>query len=49
MALNAGPVALTVSAHNPIFKNYLKGIISSPNCTGNPRHAVVAIGYGVDK
>lgn len=48
MSLNAGPVALTVSAHNPIFKNYKKGIISSLNCSGDPRHAVVAIGYGVD-
>lgn len=49
MALNAGPVALTVSAHNPIFKNYKSGIISSPDCAGNPGHAVVAVGYGVDK
>lgn len=49
MALNVGPVALTISAHNPVFKNYKEGIISSPDCGNDPKHAVVAVGYGVDK
>ena len=49
MALNVGPVALTISGHNPAFKHYHEGIISSPNCGNDARHAVVAVGYGVDK
>lgn len=49
MALNVGPVALTISGHNPLFRNYRGGIISSPDCGSDPRHAVIAVGYGVDE
>ena len=49
MALNAGPVALSISARNPVFKSYRGGIISSDACGNESRHAVVAVGYGVDR
>lgn len=49
MALNVGPVALTISGHNPVFRHYKEGIISSSYCGNDPKHAVVAVGYGIDK
>lgn len=47
-ALLKGPVAISVDASKPIFKNYRTGIINSQECGTLPGHAVIAIGYNKD-
>lgn len=48
-ALTMGPVSLTINANNLPFMFYFRGIIKSPRCSPKLNHAVLAVGYGVEK
>ena len=49
--LKGGPVSAAVVAGQPCFQQYASGVITaSSSCTNTPvDHAVVIVGYGVDK
>ncbi len=45
-AINIKPVSVAIDASQPIFQNYVSGIITSTTCGTSIDHAVVAVGYG---
>jgi len=48
-ALQLGPVSVAIRADQPVFHQYTGGIITSDACGYKTDHAVLAVGYGVDK
>jgi len=48
-ALQLGPVSVALEADQPVFHQYTGGIITSDKCGTKCDHAVLAVGYGVDK
>ena len=46
-ALAGGPVAVFITIDDSWF-DYASGVFSSPTCTGEPNHALVITGAGVD-
>lgn len=45
--MSHGPVALYISASEPVFSNYQSGIIDSASCNGVIDHGVTGVGFGV--
>jgi C1A family cysteine protease len=48
-AIAAGPTSVAIEADTNVFQFYSGGILNSKGCGTNLDHAVVAVGYGVDK
>ena len=49
-ALSKGPVSVTLSFGNDVFRLYKAGIISaSDGCEGAPDHAAVIVGWSINK
>jgi len=46
--LNIGPVGVSVSAENYIFRHYKEGIIDWLTCGTDVGHAILVVGYGQD-
>ena len=46
-ALDHGPVAVFMTLDDTVF-DYASGVFSSTTCTGEPNHAAVVTGAGVD-
>lgn len=44
-----GPIAIAVDASLPTFQSYKAGVYFDPKCSLNVNHAVLLVGYGVDK
>ena len=47
--VNVEPVSVGIDASKISFQNYKQGIYIEPACTPNIDHAVLVVGYGVDK
>ena len=47
-AISRHPVAVSVNAHESVFKHYTGGIITSSSCGTSTDHSVTAVGYGSD-
>jgi cathepsin L len=45
-ALNIAPVSVAVEADQPVFSNYVSGVITSADCGTSLDHGVLAVGYG---
>lgn len=39
---------MSLSAGNPYFENYYRGILTTTKCTNSPDHSVTMVGWGVD-
>ncbi|KAF4673626.1 hypothetical protein FOL47_010303 [Perkinsus chesapeaki] len=46
--LQSGPIALTLFSNTPEFIHYRSEILDIPNCKGDPDHAMLLVGYGVE-
>lgn len=44
-----GPIAIAVDASLATFQSYKSGVYYDPDCTQNINHAVLLVGYGIDK
>lgn len=47
-AIAVQPVAVSVEADKPVFRNYESGVLDSAECGIATNHAIVAVGYGTD-
>ena len=47
-AIAVQPVAVSVEADKPVFRNYVSGVMNSAECGIATNHAIVAVGYGTD-
>jgi len=43
------PVAISIDAGEPVFRNYAGGVLDSTECGIATNHAVAIVGYGTDE